>query len=184
MGLSDYLNVVIFLLCTFINTSNKMEQKGEVIMTQTFEFSSNGKFIVTVDDHNVKIQPKGFMNYLNKGGSKGQKSIPIKAITAIQFKEPKLTTGYIQFAYSGSSETKGGSMSAVKDENSITFNKNELKKAEELRDLIESKRIANEPSTTKTLSAADEIIKYKDLLDAGILTQEEFDAKKKQLLGI
>lgn len=33
-------------------------------------------------------------------------------------------------------------------------------------------------------SAADEIIKFKELLDAGIITPEEFNAKKKQLLGL
>ena len=33
-------------------------------------------------------------------------------------------------------------------------------------------------------SNLDEIKKLKDLLDAGIITQEEFDAKKKQLLGL
>ena len=33
-------------------------------------------------------------------------------------------------------------------------------------------------------SAADELKKYKDLLDSGIITQEEFDTKKKQLLGL
>lgn len=33
-------------------------------------------------------------------------------------------------------------------------------------------------------SDADELKKYKDLLDSGIITQEEFDAKKKQLLGL
>ena len=31
---------------------------------------------------------------------------------------------------------------------------------------------------------ADKIRELKDLLDDGILTQDEFDAKKKQLLGI
>lgn len=31
---------------------------------------------------------------------------------------------------------------------------------------------------------AEELKKYKELLDDGIITQEEFDAKKKQLLGI
>ena len=34
------------------------------------------------------------------------------------------------------------------------------------------------------ISSADELKKYKDLLDSGIITQEEFDAKKKQLLGL
>ena len=33
-------------------------------------------------------------------------------------------------------------------------------------------------------SAADEILKFKELLDKGIITQEEFDMKKKQLLGL
>lgn len=33
-------------------------------------------------------------------------------------------------------------------------------------------------------SDADELKKYKELLDSGIITQEEFDAKKKQLLGL
>ena len=34
------------------------------------------------------------------------------------------------------------------------------------------------------LSSADELKKYKELLDAGIITQAEFDEKKKQLLGL
>lgn len=33
-------------------------------------------------------------------------------------------------------------------------------------------------------SNADELKKYKDLLDSGVITQAEFDAKKKQLLGL
>lgn len=35
-----------------------------------------------------------------------------------------------------------------------------------------------------TNSAADEILKFKKLLDQGIITQAEFEAKKKTLLGI
>lgn len=33
-------------------------------------------------------------------------------------------------------------------------------------------------------SSADELKKYKELLESGVITQEEFDAKKKQLLGL
>ena len=35
-----------------------------------------------------------------------------------------------------------------------------------------------------SLSAADEIKKFKELFDSGIITEEEFNAKKKQLLGL
>ncbi|MBR0032799.1 MAG: SHOCT domain-containing protein [Treponema sp.] len=34
------------------------------------------------------------------------------------------------------------------------------------------------------MSAADELAKWKRLLDTGTITQTEFDAKKKQLLGL
>lgn len=40
----------------------------------------------------------------------------------------------------------------------------------------------SEPTTS--VSAADEIAKYKSLLDSGAITSEEFEAKKKQLLGL
>lgn len=40
------------------------------------------------------------------------------------------------------------------------------------------------PIAVNQVSAADELKKFKELLDTGIITQEEFDAKKKQLLGL
>lgn len=43
--------------------------------------------------------------------------------------------------------------------------------------------INNKQNSSFAGSAADELKKYKELLDSGIITQEEFDAKKKQLLG-
>lgn len=45
---------------------------------------------------------------------------------------------------------------------------------------------ANTESKAQTAlqSNADELRKFKDLLNNGVITQEEFDAKKKQLLGI
>jgi len=44
----------------------------------------------------------------------------------------------------------------------------------------------NNPSSSAepAVSAADEIKKFKELFDMGVITQEEFDAKKKQLLGL
>lgn len=39
-------------------------------------------------------------------------------------------------------------------------------------------------SSGSSVSAADELKKFKELLDIGVITKEEFDAKKKQLLGL
>ena len=38
--------------------------------------------------------------------------------------------------------------------------------------------------TTPALSSADEILKFKKLMEDGVITQAEFEAKKKQLLGL
>lgn len=46
----------------------------------------------------------------------------------------------------------------------------------------EPKQIANTQQPLK--SNADELLKYKELLDSGAISQEEFDAKKKQILDV
>lgn len=40
------------------------------------------------------------------------------------------------------------------------------------------------PQPPANTSAADEILKFKGLVDSGIITRDEFEAKKKQLLGL
>ena len=56
--------------------------------------------------------------------------------------------------------------------------------------LIIDRQSKAKPSVQTTIkqeipqSNADELKKYKDLLDSGVISQEEFDAKKKQLLGL
>ena len=45
-------------------------------------------------------------------------------------------------------------------------------------------RTAANGNSNSAVSSADELKKYKELLDSGVITQEEFDAKKKQLLGL
>ena len=53
-----------------------------------------------------------------------------------------------------------------------------------ISDLIMNRQNNKNNNVTIPQSSADELKKYKELLDSGILTQEEFDAKKKQLLGL
>ena len=42
----------------------------------------------------------------------------------------------------------------------------------------------NKAGPAAAISSADELKKFKELLDIGVITQEEFDAKKKRLLGL
>ncbi len=55
----------------------------------------------------------------------------------------------------------------------------------EIRKIVDANQSAKEGGTiVNTISPAEELKKMKELLDMGIITEEEFDAKKKQLLGL
>ena len=68
--------------------------------------------------------------------------------------------------------------------------KNNTEIHEIISKLLLERQEKEKPVTTTTIkqeipqSNADELQKYKNLLDNGTITQEEFDAKKKQLLGL
>ena len=48
----------------------------------------------------------------------------------------------------------------------------------------EKTSISTQTTNNTIVSSADELKKYKELLDSGVISQDEFDAKKKQLLGL
>lgn len=51
------------------------------------------------------------------------------------------------------------------------------------RKFIEKKEKENSKQSNPSLSIADELMKFKQLLDAGVITQDEFEKKKRDLLG-
>ena len=63
-----------------------------------------------------------------------------------------------------------------------------VKRAKAVLSFLDSVVNENKPKVKKTgaphLSAADEILQFKQLMDQGIITAEEFRAKKKQLLNL
>lgn len=61
-----------------------------------------------------------------------------------------------------------------------------LKNARPLERIITQQLIQKKGETEKDLPSSnlDDIKRFKELLDSGIITQEEFEAKKKQLLGL
>jgi len=73
-------------------------------------------------------------------------------------------------------------------ENSLIFDQTLMNRKMEEVSNYRKQRIENvklhKNHPTSAISPADEIMKLKNLLDRGIISQEEFDAKKKQLLGL
>lgn len=145
----------------------------------------NGQLYVY--ENKIEITRKGVWAFAHQG-LKGTKTIPISAIKTIQVKKTGLTQGYIQFGVLGGVENRGGLQAANYDENTVTFgNANDNKTATQIKEYIESLIYNNSNSRGNVVQAtsdADELLKFKKLLDDGVITQEEFDAKKKQLLGL
>ena len=153
---------------------------------ETSAKGTNGTLVVK--ENTIEIVRSGLNARLL--GLRGNKEILIKNITSIQFKQPGLlTNGFIQFAFSGSSESKAGVFDATKDENSVVFAKSELKSFERLKNIINEKRnsaqvVVSVPQPTQQDDIYSQIEKLSALKEKGIITNDEFEAKKKQLLGI
>ena len=145
-----------------------------------------GKTVV-VEGSTVTISKKGSLF-----ASKREKAIPIRNITSVEVKKPgALTAGFIQFSIAGgaardsSFKVTGGAFDAASDENSVLFaDKEAYEVALEIKKYVENHTEGAPAAAPAELSAADEIVKLKSLLDQGILSAEEFEAKKRQLLGL
>lgn len=116
----------------------------------------------------------------------GEKTIYYKDAIGVQFKPSSVLDGYIQV------ETAAGGQqnsSQYMGENSIQFSGQKANEEAEtvveyIRNQIEAVKNAPMGGVVQQTSDADELKKFKELLDMGVITQEEFDAKKKQLLGL
>jgi len=135
-----------------------------------------------VYDEKIVIRRKGVLAFLNHG-MKGDKEVPISKITSIQFKQAgTIINGYIQFSLPGGNESKGGVFAATKDENTIMFTKQQAPNFEKAKEILDKNIYDKPPASSK--NGFDEIEKLAELKKKGIITKEEFEAKKKQLLGV
>lgn len=144
----------------------------------------NGQLYVY--ENKIEITRKGFYAFISQG-AKGVKIIPISEIKSIQLKLAGVMEGYIQFAVGGGIEDKQGLLGAKCDENTVMFNNINNKKAQDIKNYIENLIVNKNTSQSVAISStsnADELKKFKELLDMGAITQDEFEQKKKQLLGL
>jgi hypothetical protein len=138
----------------------------------------------------VTIRRKGFLARATVG--KGEKRIPVGSITAVQWKPAGgLVNGFIQFTIGGGNETRSRfgaqTMDAVHDENSVIFVKSQMRAFEALRAEIEQAIAARHAPVVQTTPAApDPLAHLKQLAElhaAGVLSDNEFNTKKAEILG-
>jgi hypothetical protein len=149
--------------------------------------------IVKADGHNgqlemtktsVIIKRKGAISFLSQG-MKGDKEILISQISSIQFRNAgSLVNGYIQLAFVGGQEAKGGIIEATKDENTVMFLLVQQLEFEAFKQELQERINKSRAGNNKSHSSLDELEKLASLRDRKIITDEEFETKKRQLLGL
>jgi len=140
----------------------------------------NGTIILGTTGLTIKRGAKGFM--LGGFMLRGDKAIPYSSIVAVQYKKAGVMSGYLQLSLRGGSEAKSGVTQAVKDENTVTFQLNKNKLFRELKECIEQK--IHEPQQPVAGTHMNDLEKLAQLKEKGVITEAEFAAKKKQLLGL
>lgn len=151
-----------------------------------FLIEGYGDRSVYITDHVVHI-----IKNVNEISSSREKSIPMDQITSVEVKLPNIHPGFIQFSIAGSLardsafSLTGGSFGALIDENSVVFDDNDsYQTALKIKSFIEAYSKPTKEDRQMNNSVADEILKFKSLCDQGIITSEEFNKKKEQLLGL
>ena len=153
-----------------------------------YELNGGMTKILRVYNDRVSLQIiKNLRSFMTSNFFGGTKEIFYSDIIGVQYKEAgSVVAGSIQF------ETASGrAKDNFNNENSFTFSDAYLKNEVALQvvNFVRAKvREARMPQAApvqvvQQASAADELKKLKDLFDAGVLSQEEFDEQKKKILG-
>jgi hypothetical protein len=142
--------------------------------------------LLEVFEDRIAITPKGLLGFLNKG-IKGTKEIPFASIVAVEFKRAGLVfSGYLQFTIPGGNESRGGMFAAMQDENTFMFahSKNNAI-AEEIKNYIDAsiRKSRSPQAESSPTNLSDELRRLADLREKGALSEDEFQAAKKKVLG-
>jgi hypothetical protein len=99
--------------------------------------------------------------------------IPIKAISSVQAKKKGIRTNVTVFASGNTVEFRIAHQEAQRFKDAV------------MQLVLAGPPITpSSPTAAPTVDIADQIRRLADLRDQGLLTNEEFDAKKKQILGL
>jgi hypothetical protein len=137
---------------------------------------------IEIHNNKIRITRKGVLNVPGKE-TKPQPGIPLSDIKSVQFKKAGMFThGYIQFEFQGGPLAGEATLRAAKDENSVMFDSRQERNFEKVREEIEKQMPGTGPAAPSTFSTAAEIMKMADLREKGVITEAEFQSRKKKLM--
>jgi len=171
-------------MCVNCYAAKQLQASGIIMQASGY----NGQ--VELLQNAVRIRRKGKMAFLSQG-LKGEKEIQIRQISSIQFKSAgNVTYGFLQFMFLGGAEHKGGYFDANKDENTVTFLKKQQPAFDAIKRAIEQRieevhggTSATQQPPPQSVDAVGQIERLAALRDQGVLTEQEFQAKKQDLLS-
>lgn len=149
---------------------------------------ARGRYLKVYEDKCIIGTKAGVGSFITGNVTDGEKTIYYCDVLGVQYKRSGMALGYLQLETASSTMNNRGDN--FFNENSFTFDDDLFEQMDEVAKFIkkkvdEAKLNKNSPATViQQTSSADELKKFKELLDMGVITQEEFDAKKKQLLGL
>ncbi|WP_259691028.1 SHOCT domain-containing protein [Lactiplantibacillus plantarum] len=163
------------------------------VNTQIVALKGSQKEYLFADQNQIRILKKGFMTGHTFGA--GIYQMNYQNISGVRV-ESNFLAGYFEVSAGGMQNTRKSywaddDTSAQKSPNTISLaGKGDIETFKKAADIInntiaESRKptVASQPLNQEA-SGVDQLREYKKLLDEGIIDQADFDAKKKQILGI
>ena len=144
--------------------------------------------IIEADNTGITITHKGLRS-LGNHGKIGSTKIPYWQIVSVDFRESTVFGGKFQInTANGQQHSLLGGNSAYGSNTGIVFRNGKNKEMAALKEFVDQKIEEEHQKQTSPAAAptdtAEQIEKFKKLANDGTITQEEFEAKKKQLLGL
>ncbi|SFU31709.1 hypothetical protein SAMN04487886_10068 [Clostridium sp. DSM 8431] len=117
-------------------------------------------------------------------GVKGEKYIQLNHIVAVQVRNSVLGYGYLALTLSGKVKAKNHLITALTDDDTVFFYTKYLSEYIKMKDLINKYiKIDNDnKKESSKIEYVDIIEKLADLKNKNLITKEEFDFKKRDLL--
>lgn len=112
-------------------------------------------------------------------------TIPLDSVVTVSIVKKLLAVPYLQIVTPGMVPHKDDGIKGA-DANVVLIQPGNMKKAKRIQEYVAQykAKVVQRPASSGTTDTLDSLVKLDELRKKGIITQTEFEAKKKQILGL